>query len=437
VIGEFLQRKSMFDNSWTLSVVLASSAVVVSWYFGLAQFDISPIIWVLAALALAQFALNSRLRKVDTESRVRSRAMLSHALGILMLGAAWHLAGGLQQPLFPLFMALPLIASPLILNFWQQQVSLGVLLIVLGSAVLLSPDTNSFIQARYGIGLVSPDLMPTWMPRSRLAFADVNTSPAFNLLLMGTMAICLMALNAVSRAIIAGLSRSGARSQSLQEELRRAQRITAELIFNAPYPEAIVALSTGRILHASQRFAESFQLPASHDGSFLLDVVKFAYPDVIKRLLNSGGEEIQAATVNGREVVLRVRAATFNLKDSKVARINLENSDDICWRSAFDALEQPAFAVNSHGKVVFLNKSAKAMFGVEAEGADADTVLGLGPSTNRWWDIAPLESARRVVDLRGQPYLASLRRERIAQSIGEMCFVHLHARSSQYAVAAA
>ena len=433
---EVRQRKSMFDNMWTLSIVLASSAVVASWYFGLAQFDITPIIWTLAALAALQFALNSRSRNAESDAHLRTIAMASHLLGIVMLGVAWHLSGGIQQPLFPLFMALPLVATPLILNFWQQQAALAVLLGVLASAVLLSPDTNSFIEARYGIGIVSNDLIPSWMPKSRLAFADVNTSPSFNLILM-TMATFLVSLNAAARATIALLGRLIERGESLQEELRRAQRITAELIFQAPYCEAIVALGTGRILHASERFANTFALRTADDGSFLLDVIRFSYPDVIKRLLNSGGEEIQGATINGRELVLRVRASIFDLKGSKVARVSIENSEDICWHKAVDALEQPAFAVDSHGKVVFLNKSAAATFGADAEGATAESLLGTGPSKNRWWDIAPLESARRVVDLRGEPYLAYIRRERIAPSIGELSFIHLQPRAKQYAAAVA
>ncbi len=433
--SEFRQRKSMFDNTWTLSIALASSGVVVSWYFGLAQIDITPIIWALASLAFLQFALNSRQAYIESVARLRTLAMLSHLLGIALLGIAWHLAGGLQQPLFPLFVALPLIASPLVLSYWQQQASLGLLLVVLASAVVLSPDTNSFIQARYGIGLVSPDLLPAWIPRSRLAFADVNTSPTFNLALMGTMALFAIALNAVARALIAALGRMIARSESLQEELRRAQQITADLIFKAPYCEAIVAVGSGRVLHASERFSQLFNVSTSEDGSFLLDVVAFAYPDVIRRLISNGGEEIQGATINGRDVVLRVRASVFNLKDSKVVRVSIENSDDICWRSAVDALEQPAFAVNSQGKVMFLNKAAKAAFGEHAEGARADVLLG--SAKNRWWDIAPLESARRIIDLQGRQYLASIRRERIAQSIGDMYFVYLHARTTQNAAAVA
>jgi hypothetical protein len=53
----------------------------------------------------------------------------------------------------------------------------------------------------------------------------------------------------------------------------------------------------------------------------------------------------------------------------------------------------------------------------------------------RWWDIAPLDSARRTVTRGDQQFVASIRRERIADSVGVVTCVYLHERASLHALA--
>jgi PAS domain-containing protein len=131
-------------------------------------------------------------------------------------------------------------------------------------------------------------------------------------------------------------------------------------------------------------------------------------------------------------VVLRVRAEIMGDGDHQVAALNVEKCDDLCWRGEVDAIAEPVFAINANGEVVFLNRRARTVFGDAAEGAPASGLFG----ERSWWEIAPLESARRTVDRDGRRYLASIRRERVAESIGELSFVHLQEIGSAHALAA-
>jgi PAS domain-containing protein len=426
-LEELRKRKDVLDNTWMLAIVLSASSVVVFWYLGLGQVDIAPIIWTLASLAVAQFVLNSRNARCPTAQALRSLAQTSEAVGIILMAVAWHLFGGLQQPMFPLFIMLPLFTSALILNFWQQQATIILFLGVLLSGVLLSPDTNSFIEERYGLSVLSTHLLPAWIPRSRVAFLDVSTSPTYNLMLTGSLAILAVALTATARAIVALSWRSIDSVETLRVELEQARQLFASMVVNAPGAEVLLTPATGRILLASERFTGLFGVNEPATGQFLLDTVSFAYPIVIKRLMTIGGEEIQGATLQGRDVVLRVRAGLIG-GASPLARLSIEPCDEICWRGAVDALEQPVFAVNPRGRVIFLNRSALAVFGAQTEGAEAAQLFDKGPGTSRWWDIAPLESTRRMLSRGSRVYLASIRRERIAESIGELSFVHLTVR---------
>src|SRR6202007_2606025 len=104
-------------------------------------------------------------------------------------------------------------------------------------------------------------------------------------------------------------------------ETTRLQELTRQMVTRAPSPEVLVSSKSGRIVNASDRFLRAFDV-SDAPGSFLLDAIEFAYPAVVKRLLQSGGEEIQGATVGGRAVVLRVRAEIMGDGDHQVAALN-------------------------------------------------------------------------------------------------------------------
>jgi PAS domain-containing protein len=414
--------KVTFDSTWTVTIVLATTLAILSWYFGLAQIDIAPVIWTLAGLALAQLALGLPTRRARSPQRLRWLALWAQILGTLLLGVGWHLFGGLQQPLFPIFIILPLLPAALLLGFWQQQLALVALLAVLASGILLSPDTNSFLEIRYGVRFAGLDLLPGWVPRSRVAFADVNTSPGYDLMLVITVAVIGVAATAMARSLAGTFSSGGVRVEQLEDELARLERLNTQLISRAPSAAVLVDPGSGRIVRASERFARSLGLtdPA---GQFLLDAVAFHYPTVIKQLMQTGGEEIQGAMLNGREVVLRVRAELLESGAAPATALAVEIYTELGLRGELDAVEEPVFTVTAAGHVALPNRSAAALLGEGAEGLAAAGIFeGEAP---RWWDIAPLESARRILRRGSQSYLVCIRRERVVASIGELAFVRL------------
>jgi PAS domain-containing protein len=435
-IEELRQRRAVFDIIWLLAIVAASACAFGSWRLGLVQFDIAPIIWSLGALALVQLASSARTAACSSAAQLRRLALVSQLFGMAAMGVAWHLFGGLQQPLFPVLIMLPMVAGALILTFWQQQLTIVVFLGLLLSGILLSPGANHFIEERYSLTLLSPSALPAWIPRSRVAFADMSTSPAYDLMTAGTMAVLAVAFSASSRAIVALFVRFMDRTHTLQEEVSRAQILASQLIATAASAEVLLAPGTGRIVHASESFLRAFDISGPAAGQFLLDAVDFAYPNVIKRLLACGGDEIQGATVRGREVVLRLRAGVIDLGDSRLVRLCMESCDEVGWRAALDTFDHPLFAIDSQGNTLLLNRSAVDVFGPDAEGSKAATLFDTGASSGRWWDIAPLESARRMLDRGGHRYIVSIRRERIAEGVGEWSFVHLHERERANAAAA-
>jgi PAS domain-containing protein len=421
-LADLRQQKALFDNTWTLATALATAAAVSCWYFRLIQFDIAPLLWTLVTLAVVQLAISAYGRQVESCGRVRSLAFLAQLFGTLLIGIAWHLYGGLQQPVFPLLIVLPLLPGVLLLNVWQLQAAVCALLIVLASGVLLSPDGNSFLVQRDGLGLVPAHIVPDWMPRSAVVFPDVNTSPMFDLVLMIAVAVIAVALGASARALASLYRRSAERLRMVSVQLARAEELRSEILTRAPCAMIMVASSNGRILGASEAFAREFGV-VEPVGQFLFDAVAFSYPSAIKRLLQSGGEHLQTVTLGKLDVVLRVRADRIDFDDSPATLLVIERQDGLCWRGQVDALDDPAIGVNAQGLILVSNRAAQSFFNLSTDGSSA---VGLfDTATARWWNIEPLESARRLLDRNGRRYLVSIHRQRIADSIGEISFIRV------------
>ncbi len=420
-VEELRRHKVMFDNTWTLATLLATVLAVAWWELGLAQFAVAPVIWALAALAAIQYLLNSQARGATSAATLRHIALGSQLLGTALIAVSWHLFGGIQQPLYPLIIVLPLLTGTLVLTFWQQQIALVAILVVLASGVLLSADTNSFIQERYGIDLAFVHLLPSFIPRSRVVFPDVSTSPAYDLLLTTMVAVVCLALSTTARALVTLCRRDAVHVTALEEEVERLREATRELVARTPAP-VLIASSTGRIVHASDRLIAAFGLDGSSEP-FVLDAIAFKHPQVVRRLMTVGGEDIQPATVLGRERLLRVRAEVLPRTSSPLTLLTIESGDDLYLRGQLDALEEPVFAIDADGRLAYLNQSALTLFGPEADGGLATAVFAAHAA--HWWDIAPLASARRLLDYRERRYYASIRRVRVAASAHELSFVQL------------
>src|SRR5262249_45258020 len=160
---------------------------------------------------------------------------------------------------------------------------------------------------------------------------DVSTSPSYDLVVTITVGIIGLAASTAARALVAVWRQTQEQLESLQTDLKRLQLQAAEFVTRAPSHEVVVASATGRIVNASTRFRRTFALPEAA-GAFLLDCVGFAYPAVVRRLIGAGGEDVQSATVQGRDTVLRVRAETVGEGASQVTIMNIEPCEELCWR---------------------------------------------------------------------------------------------------------
>ena len=182
----------------------------------------------------------------------------------------------------------------------------------------------------------------------------------------------------------------------------------------------LIASSTGRIVHASDRLIEAFGLEGAAEPLPRCHRVQAsagrAAPDDGRRRGHpaSHGAGGAPAPRARRDIAADVVPLTL---------ITIESGDDLYLRGQLDALEEPVFAIGADGRLAHLNRSALTLFGSEADGGLATAVFAAHPA--HWWEIAPLASARRLLDYRERRYCASIRRVRIAESAQELSFVQL------------
>ena len=94
-LNELRRHKGMFDNTWTLTTLLAAALSVLCGYFGLVQVNVGPIIWTLTVLALTQLVIASQGYRATSAAQLQGFALASQFVGALLMGVSWHFFGGL------------------------------------------------------------------------------------------------------------------------------------------------------------------------------------------------------------------------------------------------------------------------------------------------------------------------------------------------------
>src|ERR1700754_2093908 len=101
---------------WPLTFTAVFVAVFVTWFQRLIDIDVERITWLLALGTASHLLIPT-----GGDSTLRSALRLgSHLIGVLILGAAWALLGGLSAPLFLLFFAPPIAAAGVAFGPWSR-----------------------------------------------------------------------------------------------------------------------------------------------------------------------------------------------------------------------------------------------------------------------------------------------------------------------------
>lgn len=201
-----------------------------------------------------------------------------------------------------------------------------------------------------------------------------------------------------------------------QAQERRAKR-RADALFQAvlrasPHPAAIVDRATGEIIDGSNSFAREFLGDAKFPlRRTLTDVVQFSLPERIEQLLGRGsGTALHTVYyAGGLSHVANVRCYTVEHDGGSYAYVVIEDvTEQHYLKAAFDAIPDAVLVVASDQRLLYANRAAESLFGVDLYfGMDVEPLLARPALGKQWWLRRTTRFDEHRIMVGEQPYAAT------------------------------
>jgi len=391
-------RAHPLDDTWLLTISTILLAIAVPWFLSGVKIDFSAAALGLLALGAihAGFAGLSRRASLNPVGRARTLTAL-HALGVITVAFIWQHAGGLQNPVLLVAFALPVIGS-IFLSRWQPYLmaSLAVVLVTLVASAQ-APELRWYA--------ASPGTAVDWLS-ALIGKAAVRASPPFTsfyapsayfVVLLEVFVIMLFACAVAAEYLGTFFDRLQAQVAVSRAEAARSQGLWSALVEGLPLPALLLDADTHEILCVSAAaVAKFFSTGETVVGRDLFQALNFSYPEPIERLINGTGGAERLSMVRLRDALLatEVRVQHVAHNGRRLALLMIEdNSEAFCVRSALDVADYAALVTDSNGRVLALNRAARAILPGAEIGADVSRLVPPAEAESRWWD--PGLSGRR------------------------------------------
>ena len=391
-------RIHLLDDTWLLTIFAILFATAVPWLVsGLAIDFVATAggLLTLGAIHVAFAALADRSR-ANRSRRTRTLAGL-HALGVIAIAFIWQHAGGLQNPLFLMVFALPVIGS-IFLSRWQPYF----MAVLAAVAVTLIASSEAPELRWYAPGLNS---LAGWVETllgkegsgAGLPFAGFYAPSEYFVVLLEVFVTMLLACAVAAEYLGTIFERLRTQVAAARLEAERGQQLWSALLEQLPLPAFLVDADTSEVICASA--AALAKLGADEDrvvGRDFFEAIRFSYPEVVQELVSGPGGVAKLCMIrlNDRLLATEVRVQHVAQKGRRFALVMVSDmTEAFCVKAALDVAEHAALVVNSQGRVLAFNKPAGALFSGAAIDADVSRLLPQSDAQARWWD--PGLSGRR------------------------------------------
>jgi PAS domain-containing protein len=385
---------------WPLTFTAVFVAVFVTWYQRLIDIDVERITWLLAFGTAGHLLIPT-----GGESTLRSALRFgSHLTGILILGAAWALLGGLSAPLFLLFFAPPIAAAGVAFGPWSRlgAMALSLTTIFLTAAVCSAPLRWYLGQVGIRLEWLDPLAARLAIYAGQAGESVEPTSAAVSLLLAAAALLCLE-FGAHGYSNSAG--RLFIRLRTIVRALRQREGMALEILRSSPLPETVVLTESAQIVIANDKFRSSFASTAEPEGADLFSVVKLQFPEALATLVRERDGELACSfnTADGRTHSARIQVRHARHGRALVARISFFERDfERQLEYALDAVDAAILILNTSEVVVYANALARSLFPEAQPGATATAGLQSAGVPGFWWQAARDTSVPRQLTVKGK-----------------------------------
>ena len=384
-------RVHLLDDVWLMTIVAILVATGVPWFASGFEVDVGMASWGLLALGGIHVAFTVLASPNRAHGKWRDRALtLLDILGVILIGFVWEHVGGLQNPMFLMVFALPVVGA-IFLSRWHPYLIAAVSVIaVVVVALSQAPELRW-----YASGLLGSDAWLAWLfgnqsEAPQPSFSGFYAPSSYLIVLFEVFTILLFGCAVAAEYVGTIFERLNAHIVMARTEAERGQEMWAGLIERLPMPALLIDPDTLRVVASSEHagiYLRAGELPL--EGRPLFEALKFSYPDIVQELIvgSDGGAPATVIRVGEQLRVTHIRVLHVAHKGRRLALLTIEDATEVfCLKAALDTSEYAAFVIDARGLVLAFNKPAGGLFGGAEVGADAGQLLAQPDAPPRWWD---------------------------------------------------
>jgi PAS domain-containing protein len=391
-------RIHLLDDLWLLTVFALLFATAVPWLVSGLAIDFIATAAGLVVLGAIHVALTVLAGGAAQRSRRPPRVLTAlHVLGVLSIAYIWQHAGGLQNPLFLLVFALPIVGSIFLSRWHPYFIAAIVAVAVTLLAAIEAPELRWYAPWVEQIVAGLEKLLGRGGAGGALPFAGFYAPSDYFVVLLEVFVILTFACAVAAEYLGTVFERLHDQVAAALNEAERGEQLWSAVLEQLPLPAFVVDADTCEVCFASRTALAKFEGDeGAVIGRSLIEMLHFSYPELVQELVAgaSGGSRACVLRIGGRLRTCEVRAQHLAQKGRRLALVVVEDTtESFCVRAALDVAEQAALVVDSQGRVLAWNKPATALFPGAQVDAEISRLLPQAPPEPRWWD--PGLSGRR------------------------------------------
>jgi hypothetical protein len=384
-------RVHLLDDTWLLTIFAVLLAIALPWFVSGLRIDFAATAAGLLALAAVHVVL-AAISGLRPRSQARETLGLSglHAIGVGTVVFIWHHAGGLQNPLFLAVLALPVIGS-IFLSRWQPYLmaALAALLVLLVAASE-APELRWYAPWLGVAGGWLDALLGGARGGASLPFAAFYAPSQYFIVLLEVFVVMMFACAVAAEYLANVFDRLVAQMWTARAEAARSQELWATLVEQLPVPAVLLDAGTHEVVGASALALKKFLTGAEPVvGRDFFEVIRFSYPEPVERLVDGadGTEPLCMVRFGERLLATEIRVQHLAQHGRRFALVVIHDAtEDFCVKAALDVAEYATVVADPEGRVVALNRPARALFGGATPGAEVASLLPQANPGARWWD---------------------------------------------------
>jgi PAS domain-containing protein len=370
-------RARPLADTWLLTLFAALLALGLPRVVSGLQVDFVACALGLLALAILHVGFTLLAVRAPAASRTGTRLLVAlHLSCVVILAFIWRRSGGLQNPAFLAVFTLPVVGAVFI-SRWQSYATAA--LAVAAVAVMAAAQMPAGPRWASSIGTMAG---ATGRP-----FAAFYAPAAYYSVALQVFAVAAFACAIAAEYLRTLHDRLNLQVAAARGEALRNERLWSALVEELPFAAALIDVETREILGASALAVAGWGAKEGRiEGRQLFEVVRFSYPEAIEALIggDDGVEPLSIARLGGELRATEVRVRHIARDGRRMALVAISDTTEIlCLRAALDAAEHASFVVDTSGRVLLLNRPARAVFPEVNVGSE---LAKLVPDAAAWWD---------------------------------------------------